>query len=163
MVQCPDIKVTKTPDGAIVNAGDPITWTIKVENLGPGMAKGVVVTDPLPAGIAWSESEADCSITAGVLTCTVGDLAASALEDLHGQRSASKGDCGGSTTTRPRRATNEPADKLGNNSDGGSVTVQCADIHIIKTAVPAGPVECRQPDRLRHHGLERRPRHRRPT
>ena len=40
-VQCPDVEVTKTPDNGIVNAGDPITWTIKVENLGPGNARGV--------------------------------------------------------------------------------------------------------------------------
>ncbi|HVL53276.1 MAG TPA: DUF11 domain-containing protein, partial [Vitreimonas sp.] len=79
VVQCPDVKVTKTPDGGSVDAGDQITWTIKVENLGPGTATGVTLTDNLPAGIDWSESEADCSITgvvgSQVLDCTVGTLA----------------------------------------------------------------------------------------
>ena len=46
-VQCPDIKVTKTPDNGVVNVGDPIVWTIKVENIGQGIATGVVVTDTL--------------------------------------------------------------------------------------------------------------------
>ena len=161
MVQCPDIQVTKTPDGGIVNAGDPITWTIKVENIGQGTAKDVVVTDHLPAGIAWSESEADCSITAGVLTCNVGDLAAGASKTYQVSGPSSKSDCGGPTNnTASASASNEPADKLGNNSDDGSVTVQCAEIHIVKTAVPSGPGQCRDPDRLRHHGLERRPGHR---
>ena len=141
VVKCPDIKVTKTPDGAAVNAGDPITWTIKVENIGQGTAKGVVVTDPLPAGIAWTESEPDCSITAGVLTCNVGDLSAGDFKTYTVSGPSSKSDCGGATdNTASATALNEAQDKLANNTDSGSVTVQCADIHIAKTAVPAGPV-----------------------
>ena len=141
LVQCPDVKVTKTPDNGIVNAGDPITWTIKVENLGPGIARGVTLTDTLPSGIAWSESEADCSIASSVLTCTVGDLASGASKTYQVSGPSSKADCGGPTNnTASASATNEPANKLGNNSDGGSVTVQCADISITKAASPAGPV-----------------------
>ncbi len=146
VVQCPDIQVTKTPDGGIVNAGDPITWTIKVENIGQGIAKGVVLTDPLPTGIAWVTNDAGCSITAGSLTCTVGDLAAGASKTYTVSGPSSKSDCGGPTNnTASATASNEPADKLGNNSDGGSVTVQCADIRIVKTAVPSGPVSAGTP------------------
>lgn len=145
-VGCPDVKVTKTPDNGIVNAGDPITWTIKVENLGPGVAKGVTATDTLPSGIAWGESEADCSIASGILSCTVGDLAAGASKTYQVSGPSSKADCGGPTNnTGSAAATNEPAGKLGNNSDAGSVTVQCADISITKTANPAGPVSAGAP------------------
>ena len=146
VVLCPDIKVTKTPDGATVNAGDTITWTIKVENIGQGTAKGVVVTDPLPAGIAWTESEPDCTISAGVLTCNVGDLAAGDTRTYTVSGPSSKSDCAGATdNTASATALNEAADKLANNSDKGSVTVQCADVHITKTAVPAGPVSAGTP------------------
>src|SRR5439155_15424700 len=78
VVQCPDVKVTKTPDQGSVDAGGTITWSIKVENIGAGTATGVTLTDNLPAGIHWTEAEDDCSISGAdgsqVLSCTVGPL-----------------------------------------------------------------------------------------
>ena len=144
-VQCPDIQVTKTPDGGSVNAGDPLTWTIKVQNLGPGSATGVVVTDTLPSGIAWTKSEADCSITSNVLTCNAGDLAATASKTYTVTGPTTPADCGQVDNFASASATNEPSNKLGNNGDGGTVTVQCADIHITKVALPAGPVDAGSP------------------
>ena len=38
-VLCADVKVTKTPDDGTINAGDTATFSIKVENLGPGKAR----------------------------------------------------------------------------------------------------------------------------
>ena len=143
-VQCPDIKVTKTPDGGSANAGDTITWTITVENLGPGTATGVLLTDELPAAADWSESEADCSISGPVgdelLSCTVGTLASGASKTYTVTGSAGAEDCGLIDNTASATATNEPSGALGNNSDDGDVTVRCADIDIEKTADPAGPV-----------------------
>jgi uncharacterized repeat protein (TIGR01451 family) len=137
-VLCPDIKVTKTPDGGSVNAGEVITWTIKVENLGPGSATGVVVDDNLPSGIDWSESEADCDITGAVgsekLHCTVGTLAKDASKSYQVSGTTDKTDCGVVNNTGTVSATNEPAAANGNNSDPGDVTVKCADIQITKTA-----------------------------
>ena len=144
VVNCPDIKVTKTPDGGSVNAGDPITWTIKVENIGAGTATGVVLTDNLPAGIDWSEAEADCSIAGAVgsevLTCNVGTLASGAFKTYTVTGTTDAADCGIVNNTASATATNEPANVLGNNSDPGDVTVLCADINIVKNANPVGPV-----------------------
>ncbi|HET7702272.1 MAG TPA: hypothetical protein VFK35_02655, partial [Candidatus Limnocylindrales bacterium] len=136
-VQCPDIQVTKTPDGATVDAGGTITWSIKVENLGPGAATGVVLTDTLPSGITWSESEADCSIAAGppqVLTCNVGALASGASRTYQVSGSTTKDNCGPVNNTASATATNEPSNVLANNSDSGLVTVLCATVTIGKTA-----------------------------
>jgi uncharacterized repeat protein (TIGR01451 family) len=137
-VLCPDIKVTKTPDGTTVDAGGTITWSIKVENLGPGAATGVVLTDNLPAGIDWTEAEADCSITGAVnsevLSCTVGNLASGASKTYQVSGVTDKADCGPINNTASATATNEPSDVLANNSDSGSVTVLCATVTIGKTA-----------------------------
>ena len=85
VVQCPDLSVVKTPDAGTVSAGSPIGFSITVSNAGPGTASGVTLTDTLPAsaGLVWSESPdvAACSITAGVLSCDFGDLAAGAVAD----------------------------------------------------------------------------------
>ena len=144
VVQCPDIKVTKTPDGGSVDAGGDITWAIKVENIGAGDATGVVATDNLPAGIHWTESETDCSIAgpdgSQVLTCTVGPLAAGASKTYHVTGTTDKADCGPVNNTASATATNEPSNVLANNSDNGSVTVLCATVTIGKTANPVGPV-----------------------
>ncbi len=133
-VVCPNIKVTKTPDGGTLDAGDTITWTITVENVGKSMARDVVVTDELPTGPAWTESEADCSIDSNVMTCDVGDLAVDAARTYTVSAVSTSRDCGEIDNTASATATNEPKDKLGNNSDDGSVTIACAAIDIEKTA-----------------------------
>ena len=138
VVNCPDIKVTKTPDGGKINAGDTATFSIKVENLGPGTATDVVLTDNLPAGQHWTEDEADCSISGAdgsqVLTCNVGTLAADASKTYSVSAVTDATDCGDINNTASATATNEPSDKLGNNSDNGSIAVLCAQIDITKTA-----------------------------
>ncbi len=132
-VLCPDIKVTKLPDDGSINAGDTATFSIKVENLGPGNATGVVVSDTLPAGLTWwTENEDDCSIAAGVLTCNVGDLAVGASKTYSVSAVTSKADCGDIDNTATATATNEQAADEGNNSDTGTITVKCAAIEIVK-------------------------------
>src|SRR5439155_890320 len=138
VVQCPDIKVTKTPDGGNVDAGGTITWSIKVENIGAGTATGVTLTDSLPAGIHWTEAENDCTLTGAdgsqVLNCTVGTLASGASKTYQVSGVTSKANCGPVNNTASAAATNEPSNVLGNNSDDGSVTVLCATVTIGKTA-----------------------------
>ena len=138
VVQCPDIKVTKTPDGGNVDAGGTITWSIKVENIGAGTATGVTLTDSLPAGIHWTEAENDCTLTGAdgsqVLNCTVGTLASGASKTYQVSGVTSKDNCGPVNNTASAAATNEPSNVLGNNSDDGSVTVLCATVTIGKTA-----------------------------
>jgi uncharacterized repeat protein (TIGR01451 family) len=138
VVNCPDVKVTKTPDGGKVDAGDDIVWAIKAENIGAGAATAVVLTDHLPAGVHWTEAEADCSIAGAdgsqVLTCTVGDLAAGASKTYHVSGTTDKADCGTVDNTASATATNEPSGVLTNNSDSGSVDVLCATVTLAKTA-----------------------------
>ena len=75
-----DVAVTKTatPNPAI--AGELLTYNITVQNLGPGPATNVVVTDTLPAGTTFDEQTLGpgaCTVAAQVVTCTLpGTLAA---------------------------------------------------------------------------------------
>jgi uncharacterized repeat protein (TIGR01451 family) len=49
-----DAKVgSKTASDSNPNTGDEITYTILVKNIGPGKATGVVLSDTLPAGVAY--------------------------------------------------------------------------------------------------------------
>jgi uncharacterized repeat protein (TIGR01451 family) len=59
----PVVSVTKTADhSAPVNAGDKIGFTVAVRNAGPGVATGVKLSDPLPAGsgsgVTWAIDKA---------------------------------------------------------------------------------------------------------
>jgi uncharacterized repeat protein (TIGR01451 family) len=66
-----DLAITKSDGVTSVTAGTSTTYTITVTNNGPStVPAGVVVKDTIPANTTPSESEADCSISAGVLTCT---------------------------------------------------------------------------------------------
>ncbi|GAA4107832.1 hypothetical protein GCM10022215_01100 [Nocardioides fonticola] len=71
------LSITKTADKASAAPGDQVTYTLTARNDGPGVAKDVVITDALPAGVTYvAASESTCHVTSGVLSCLVGDLAA---------------------------------------------------------------------------------------
>jgi uncharacterized repeat protein (TIGR01451 family) len=141
-ILCPDIKVTKTPDGGSVSAGDTATFSIKVENIGDGLAKNVIVSDTLPIGLDWSTTDTGCSITAGILTCNAGDLAKGESKTFTVSADTSLAACTVIDNTATATAANEAAADSGNNSDDGDIAVNCPDITVEKTpdagAVSAG-------------------------
>jgi len=88
-ILCPGVNLNKVADDDIVEAGDPIGFTITVTNLDDGVdpaegtATNVVVEDDLPGGLAWTVADdsdlpegASCAILLGTLTCNLGDLPA---------------------------------------------------------------------------------------
>jgi uncharacterized repeat protein (TIGR01451 family) len=89
--QTAQLTITKTADAASVTAGNAIGFTITVKDVGPGEAKGVTLSDPLPAGTAggWSidSGPEGCSISGAVgsqtLTCSPVDLPAGDSYTVH--------------------------------------------------------------------------------
>jgi uncharacterized repeat protein (TIGR01451 family) len=133
-VDCPDIEVVKTADEGTIDAGDTAAFTIVVTNNGPGTATDVTLSDPLPAGIAWTEDSDFCEITAGVLTCDFGDMASGASYTVHVTGETDAEDCGDLVNTATVAASNEPAANEGNNSSEATITVNCAAIDVDKVA-----------------------------
>jgi uncharacterized repeat protein (TIGR01451 family) len=77
----PDLVVTKTASTSSPVVGVAFNYTIAVTNAGTGPATGVVVSDPLPGGLIFngaSSTVGTCALTAGVVNCSVGTLAAGA-------------------------------------------------------------------------------------
>jgi uncharacterized repeat protein (TIGR01451 family) len=72
-----NLKITKTDSPDPVRVGASLTYTIRIENLGPSPATGVTVTDNLPKGVrlvsATGPSSA-CTVQGGKVTCPVGAL-----------------------------------------------------------------------------------------
>jgi uncharacterized repeat protein (TIGR01451 family) len=76
-----DVSLTKSDSPDPVTLGDPLTYTITVNN-GPAPsntpeAQNVVVTDTLPAGVTFngaSSTQGVCTESGGTVTCNVGTL-----------------------------------------------------------------------------------------
>ena len=152
-VQCPNVKVVKTADHALVNAGDPIGFTVVVSNssaTGTGTATNVTLSDPLPAGtgINWSIDTQDgsaCSISGSVggqtVNCSIGTLAPGASYTFHVTSATQFASCAPYANTASVSVGNEN----GGPFTGSDVsTVQCPGLHILKTA-DATPVSTGTP------------------
>ncbi len=142
-VNCPDIKIEKTPDGAGISAGDKAAFTIVVSNVGSGAAYNVTLTDTLPAGFTWADDSADCDINAGVLTCSWKEIAAQGSQTVTVSAPTTAAQCGPLENTAFASAGNEPSDTSGSNQDSGSIEIACPHIDVTKTAVndPINPGE----------------------
>ncbi len=131
--QKPNLTIAKTPDAQTINAGDDVSFTIQVDNSGPGTAKAVMVTDTLPSGTAgaWVESpdNPDCSIAGNDLTCNFGDMAAGASKTITVTAPTSFANCGVYDNTATASASNagEPVD------DSGQVSCEKPNLTIVKT------------------------------
>ena len=76
-----DLRLTKTTPTVTVTPGTMHTFNLLIENLGPANAPGVVVTDNLPAGMAYQSDTAGPGATSAcvqgppqTLTCNLGAL-----------------------------------------------------------------------------------------
>lgn len=75
-----NLQVTKTGNVNPVTAGDYLTYTLTITNLGPSPATGVVVTDDLPDEAAFQSATSSCNHSGGVVTCNLpGSLAKNAV------------------------------------------------------------------------------------
>ena len=75
-----NLAITTSTQGTLI-AGAQLTYVLAVVNGGPSAAAGVVVTDALPAGVTFVSATGPggpCGVTAGVVTCNVGAMAAGA-------------------------------------------------------------------------------------
>jgi len=72
-----DLSVTKVALETSTSPGQTFTYSITVSNAGPSNAAAVVVTDTLPAQLAYVGSPSGCTATGQVVTCGPVTLAAS--------------------------------------------------------------------------------------
>ena len=105
---------------------------------GPGVAKSVTLSDPLPAGGNWSISQAvnagTCAITGAVgsqtLNCTFGDLAAGATRTLKVKSATSATSCGVYDNTATASSTNNDPASV---NDSGKISCRKPSVTVTKT------------------------------
>jgi uncharacterized repeat protein (TIGR01451 family) len=72
VVAAADLWVTKTHQPALVVAGDPLTYTLIVTNIGPSLARNIVLTDTLPPSVIFTSIEPGgptCVENGGTVSC----------------------------------------------------------------------------------------------
>ena len=130
--QTPLIHIVKTADASPVNAGTSIGFTLTISNSGPGTAHGVTVTDTLPTngGLSWvvdgGTAQSTCSITGGVLTCDIGDVASGANATVHIASPTTTATCGVVNNTGNVTTSNDSSD-----TSSASITVNCPHLGLI--------------------------------
>jgi uncharacterized repeat protein (TIGR01451 family) len=67
-----DVSIVKTTAQASVVPGTALTYTLTIANSGPSSAEGIIVLDPVPAGLTFASASAPC---AAGFPCVLGTLA----------------------------------------------------------------------------------------
>ena len=130
---------TDTPDP--VQVGEPLTYTLAVQNLGAAMATGVVATDTLPAGVTFvsaTSTQGTCTQAGVTVTCAVGSLpglAQATITIVVIPQSA--GLLSNSASVTQNEVDTNPAD---NSDTEGTVVINAADLGVTIADSP-DPVE----------------------
>ena len=128
-----DLAVVKTGP-ALVTEGHDFTYHLTATNNGPANATGVVVTDTLPTNSTFVSASAGCAEAAGVVTCTVGNLASGASSTF--DITVTAGSAGSSLVN----AVSITGDQFDPNTANNSFTLTTELNHNpICTAVNGGP------------------------
>lgn len=130
-----DLTITKSGSPNPVLPGETLSYTLDYANDGPDDASGVTVSDTLPSGVAFVSATAPCVESAGMVTCNIGTLAASASGQILIVVSVDSAVAPGTTLTNNASISSvSPTDPdLSNNGASVTTTVpEIADLAIVK-------------------------------
>ena len=134
------LSMTKTVSPDPVVAGENVTWTLVVANAGPSNAQNVVISDELPANVTFVSAEAtagSCEQVAGVVTCTVDELAAAGSVTITIVAAVAPSFAAGPLANTATVTSDTPDPDSSNDSDTATSTVETsADISITKSVTP---------------------------
>ncbi len=139
-----DLQVTKQSEPETVTPGSTFDYAIVVTNAGPSVARSVVVTDPIPAGLTVVSAGTPCQVDGSTVRCALGDVPIGQV--ILSLRVKLAAGYDGATVTNAATATSPTPDPDKDNNTGTSVSpvVAQADLAITKTMSPATPVAGQQ-------------------
>jgi uncharacterized repeat protein (TIGR01451 family) len=135
-----DASVNLSTTTPVITAGDAAVYNLVVTSNGQGSAGNVVLTDTLPAGLAWTVSGPDAAACAPgspvaggtALSCSFGTLLSGATRAVTLTATASAADCNGISNTATVSATGDT--DAGNNSSGPvTIAVYCPALAVSKS------------------------------
>ena len=135
------VTLVKAVSQAAVTAGqDTFFYTLGVGNAGPSVARSVLLTDTLPAGVTYIGSTppagASCSHASGVVTCTLGIIGAGITQTVRIDVAAASAASGLLVNTAT--VSTSASDPNGANTATATTTAnQFADLQVTKRATIA--------------------------
>jgi uncharacterized repeat protein (TIGR01451 family) len=132
-----DLAIVKTLAPKSPVAGRPVSFTLRVSNLGPDDATGVTVTDPLSAKITaptWKTSQGACSLAVSTLTCNLGPLATGAHATIVVTGSVTAGTAGTFLKNTASVTGDQPDPDLSNNQSSVRALILATRLRLTKTA-----------------------------
>lgn len=128
-----DLAVVKTGP-SLVTQGQNLTYHLVATNNGPAAATNVAVTDHLPSNSTFVSASPGCTEAAGVVTCTVGNLANGASQSF--DVTVTAGSAGSTLTNTASIAGHQSDPVAGNNT---STVVTTLNHNPVCSSVTGGP------------------------
>jgi uncharacterized repeat protein (TIGR01451 family) len=69
-----DLAISQAASANPVLAGQPLTYTLSISNLGPQAVSGLSVTDTIPANVTFSSASPGCVYSNGTVICSLGAM-----------------------------------------------------------------------------------------
>jgi uncharacterized repeat protein (TIGR01451 family) len=124
----PDVALTMSVDNQNPNAGDVLTYTATVTNVGTGTATAVHLANTLPDGSASSQTLADLAPGASAARTFTYGISCSTTDQTKLTDSAS---------VTAKNQLNQPEENTSNDSGSATSTVHAPRITLSKTATPS--------------------------
>ncbi|GAB3935076.1 hypothetical protein GCM10029976_044920 [Kribbella albertanoniae] len=139
-----DLQVTKQSEPGTATPGSTFDYAIVVTNAGPSVARSVLVTDTIPAGLIIVSAGMPCQVDGSTVRCALGDVPIGQV--LLSIRVKLAAGYDGATVTNTATATSPTLDPDKDNNTATSVSPVAAqaDLAITKTMSPANPVAGQQ-------------------
>ena len=138
-----DVRVQMEVNDTTPDQGQILVYTVKVRNMGPRSATGIVISDTLPAGLTFASASAtQGSYNNDTHLWTVGDLASGVEKVLTLNAVVNAGTSGTTITNRAALFALDQGD-LDPTNNGASipVTVNTADLRVTKVVNDPNPDE----------------------
>ncbi|MGB5047727.1 MAG: hypothetical protein WBO46_02220, partial [Caldilineaceae bacterium] len=134
-----DMQLVKAASVSFATAGqDSFFYSLSVSNRGPSLARTVLLTDTLPAGLLYTGSTppagASCSHSGGVVTCALGDVGAGITQTVRINVST-LASASGSLTNNARLSSSAPDPTPGNTASATVVANRLSDLQVTKRAL----------------------------
>jgi uncharacterized repeat protein (TIGR01451 family) len=133
--QSADLRIAKVAEPATGVPGADQSFRLTIVNDGPSLARGVTVSDPLPADFtATGVDRDDCTVIAGVVQCTIGDLAPGATAEVMVSGTLAAGATGTLSNTASTSSATPDPDGSDNSATAQLPLAPSADVSLTKTA-----------------------------
>ena len=135
-----DLSLSKTASTSNPGVDGEVDYTLTAHNAGPNDATGVVIEDPLPAGLSFIAASVGCDNIEGTVTCPVGTISSAGTASVTIKAHTTPAIAGMSVANIASVSANEHDPNSANNQANTTIKVQpLVDLSLKKVASTPAP------------------------